>query len=466
MSAMNGDPTMSADECDESVRSPTLSAQGRRLLDFMREHPAAPIFRNQSGNKLRHDDIEAVLAHEREVADAVLGVKARGLNDSLPDWLEGFLENAWRQVPYFRSLGQRLARFEDIPTLARHDLAADIACFVPDSVDISRLINFRTTGTTGHPLLIPSHPRVAGSYLAYHKRALRRFGIELSHGAGQVGVVLIGYQKSCFTYLSVTPTMGESGLAKINLHLNDWRSPDDRAAYLDALAPEVITGDPISFAALLDVATTIRPKALLSVSMMLSTGLRQALEERFGCPVVDVYSLNEVGPVAVFDPAVGGHVLLQHRLHVEIVDRQGRPVAPGERGEVTVTGGFNFCLPLVRYRTGDFAALDFARDDTPVLTDFCGRDPVRFQVVSGEWINNIDVTHTLKPLALSHYQLRQLADASLLLRLPANQMALGETARGALRQLFGSAAIALQEIAADEDDKVVQYASALPGACP
>ena len=291
MSAMNGDPTMSADECDESVRSPTLSAQGRRLLDFMREHPAAPIFRNQSGNKLRHDDIEAVLAHEREVADAVLGVKARGLNDSLPDWLEGFLENAWRQVPYFRSLGQRLARFEDIPTLARHDLAADIACFVPDSVDISRLINFRTTGTTGHPLLIPSHPRVAGSYLAYHKRALRRFGIELSHGAGQVGVVLIGYQKSCFTYLSVTPTMGESGLAKINLHLNDWRSPDDRAAYLDALAPEVITGDPISFAALLDVATTIRPKALLSVSMMLSTGLRQALEERFGCPVVDVYSL-------------------------------------------------------------------------------------------------------------------------------------------------------------------------------
>lgn len=121
----------------------------------------------------------------------------------------------------------------------------------------------------------------------------------------------------------------------------------------------------------------------------------------------------------------------------------------------------------MRYRTGDFAALDFARDDTPVLTDFCGRDPVRFQVVSGEWINNIDVTHTLKPLALSHYQLRQLADASLLLRLPANQMALGETARGALRQLSGSAAIALQGGSlADEDDKVVQYASALPGACP
>ena len=32
----------------------------------------------------------------------------------------------------------------------------------------------------------------------------------------------------------------EAGLAKINLHPNDWRHPDNRAQYLDALAPEVV----------------------------------------------------------------------------------------------------------------------------------------------------------------------------------------------------------------------------------
>ena len=37
------------------------------------------------------------------------------------------------------------------------------------------------------------------------------------------------------------------------------------------------------------------------------------------------------------------------------------PVPAGERGEITLTGGFNFCLPLLRYRTGDFASLDFVR---------------------------------------------------------------------------------------------------------
>lgn len=456
MSALNDES-----DDDERDRYPTLSADGQRMLDFMREHPAAPVFRNQSGNRLRTEDIEAVLAHEREVANSIVGASP----GSLPDWLDGYLDQTWREVPHYRNLGLRPLPFEDIPTVARHDLSADIARFVPDHVDLARLINFRTTGTTGHPLLIPSHPSVAGSYLAYHKRALRRFGIELKHGAGQIGVVLLGHQKRCFTYVSVTPTMSESGLAKINLHPDDWRLLDDRARYLDALAPEVIAGDPISFTALLDIPTTVRPKALLSVAMMLSVGLRQALEARFGCPVADIYSLNEVGPVAVFDPAAGGHVLLQHRLHVEVVDRQGRPVAPGERGEVTVTGGFNFCLPLVRYRTGDHAALAYDRADAPVLVGFSGRAPVRFRTASGEWINNIDVTHTLNPLALSHYQLRQLVDGSLQLSMPPNQMALAEPARAALRQLFGPVDVKLQAIESG-GDKVVQYASDLKESCP
>src|SRR5262249_10014589 len=151
---------------------------------------------------------------------------------------------------------------------------------------------------------------------------------------------------------SVTPQMDESGFAKINLQPDDWRDPDDRARYLDALAPEVYTGDPISFAELLNVPITTKPRALVSVSMMLSPGLRRRLEERFDCPVLDVYSLNEAGPVAVFDPAVAGHVLLQPMLYIEILDGAGHPVNAG-RGEITLTGGFNFCLPLLRYRTGD-----------------------------------------------------------------------------------------------------------------
>ncbi|MYM86468.1 capsule biosynthesis protein CapK [Rugamonas sp. FT82W] len=441
---------------DEELRFPTLTPEGRRMLEFLCEHPAAPFYRNQSGNKLLAHEVGQVRRFEAEIAQATVGWPAGGK----PAWLDGFIRATFDTVPYYRQLGSPPRTFEDLPTQSRADFAADITPFVPDTADIGRMINFRTTGTTGHPLLIASHPVVAARYLAFHKRALKRFGVELRHGSGQVGVVLLGHQQRCFTYVSVTPTMGESGLAKINLYPDEWRHPDDRARYLDALSPEVVAGDPISFAALLELPVTMKPRALLSVSMLLLPALRARLEQRFACPVLDIYSLNEVGPVAVFDAHAGGHVLLQPQLYVEILDPEGRAVAPGQRGEITLTGGFNFCLPLVRYRTGDHASLSF-HADAPVLVGLSGRSPVRY-LASGKWINNIDVTHALKHLPIPHFCVHQRADGVVVLRLAQAMSALGMEARAALELLFGAGNVLLEVLTAD--DKTVQYTSALDGA--
>ena len=351
-----------SDTITDAERYPTLTEEGRRMLAFLREHPHAPIYRNQSGNQLTAEDLARVRQFERDVLAADVGWR-RG---ERPAWLDEFVERCFAEVPFYRRFGSCPRDFQDVPTISRADLSRDIARFVPDTAPVDRLINFRTSGTTGHPLLLASHPVVAASYLAFHKRALRRFGVELCHGRGQVGVVLVGFQRNCFTYVSVTPAMDESGLAKINLHPDDWRHPDDRASYLDALAPEVYTGDPISFAELAKLPLRTRPRALLSTSMTLLPPMRRRLEERFGCCVLDLYSLNEAGPVAVADPRAGGHVLLQPGLYLEVLDAAGRVLAPGQRGEITLTGGFNFCLPLLRYRTGDYGQLRFDGPE-PVL---------------------------------------------------------------------------------------------------
>ena len=426
------------------------------MLDFMRDHPCAPLYRNESGNRLLAHEIAPLRDFERAVAEARVGWTP----GAAPDWVAPFAARTYDEVPYYRAFGSPPLRFTDIAPVSRADFAHDIARFVPDHVPLDRLINFRTTGTTGHPLLVVSHPVVAARYAAFHKRALRRVGVEPRHGSGQVGVVLLGYQERCFTYVSVTPAMDESGLAKINLHPNDWRDAADRARYLDALAPELVAGDPISFAEYLKLPITHAPRALISVSMTLHAGLRAQLEERFRCPVLDIYSLNEVGPVGVFDAAAGGHVLLQPNLYVELLDPAGRPVDPGERGEITATGGFNFYLPLLRYRTGDFASLAFGADG-PVLVGLSGRRPVRF-LAHGRWLNNIDITHALRPLPLSHFGFHQEADGSVILRLAADSMACAEAARAALAPLFGVQAVDIELLIAD--DKIVQYTSNLPGA--
>src|SRR6478752_1462937 len=280
-------------EPTDAERYPTLTESGRRLLERLREHPHAPLFRNQSGNRLTREDVETVRAFEQEIAAAVVPEQ----REELASWLREFLQRCYRDVPFYRALGGVPRRLGDVPCVSRADLGHDVARFVPDSAPLERLINFRTSGTTGHPLLIASHPLVAASYLAFHRRALGRFGVTLQASSGEVGVVLLGYQRKCFTYVSVTPTKNEAGLVKLNLYPEDWRHPDDRRKYLEELAPEVLAGDPISFAALLELGASLRPRALLSTSMTLRAALRQQLETAFGCPVVDLYSLNEAGPV-------------------------------------------------------------------------------------------------------------------------------------------------------------------------
>jgi phenylacetate-CoA ligase len=169
--------------------------------------------------------------------------------------------------------------------------------------------------------------------------------------------------------------------------------------------------------------------------------------------------MNEAGPIAVADARAGGHVLLQHRLYVEILDDAGRSLPSGERGEVTLTGGFNFCLPLLRYRTGDYASL---RTDgmEPVLQGLEGRPPVLYRSMTGEMINNIEVTHALRRYAIPQFTLHQDQNGDLLLRLTGAARESGAI-REDLLVLFGAGQRLKIERVEEFSGKVLQYTSDL-----
>jgi phenylacetate-CoA ligase len=143
---------------------------------------------------------------------------------------------------------------------------------------------------------------------------------------------------------------------------------------------------------------------------------------------------------------------------VEILDEAGEPCAPGVHGEITLTGGFNFCLPLLRYRTGDFAALDFSGPE-PVLKEFTGRAPVRFRAANGTWVNSIDVNHALRDLPLQQFQLHQNASGAMQFNYDAEDV-LDEAIARRLQPLFGSPSSPTITRTRFEGAKVVQYASA------
>ncbi|MFZ1985904.1 MAG: hypothetical protein WAU91_15915, partial [Desulfatitalea sp.] len=111
--------------------------------------------------------------------------------------------------------------------------------------------------------------------------------------------------------------------------------------------------------------------------------------------------------------------------------------------------------PLLRYRTGDHAAMRYTSQE-PVLMGLEGRPPVRFRTLRGEWINNIEVTHALRTIPVPRFALHQGRDGSLRLRLDGVQQ-YRHAITEALMALFGAGQSLTIEPFGAEEDKVVQY---------
>lgn len=71
----------------------------------------------------------------------------------------------------------------------------------------------------------------------------------------------------------------------------------------------------------------------------------------FGAPVSNVYGCSEFGAFAHQCPHGGMHISDENIL-IEFL-KDGKPVAPGETGEVVVTSLHNPVMPLIRYQVGD-----------------------------------------------------------------------------------------------------------------
>lgn len=79
---------------------------------------------------------------------------------------------------------------------------------------------------------------------------------------------------------------------------------------------------------------------------------RAHFAELLGCPVINMYGATELGG-AIFECPAGRDHVLSHQNYLEVVDEDGRQVAPGETGRLAWTTLDNALMPLVRYVVGD-----------------------------------------------------------------------------------------------------------------
>jgi phenylacetate-CoA ligase len=401
---------------DDDTLFPLQTDATRATLKRLREHPHAPIYNWRTGERLTAVGLENVREYARRLNAGPRGHRP----GELPPWLVEFVRYCRREVPFHRTRADWTDDFFALPPMTRETIRRRPWDLVPDGLPIDDdLIVYTTSGTTGQRLKIISHPEVPARYLPAIQYALARVGVTIEGGPGRVSIVHVSAQQKTNVMSSVSSYLGGAGFAKVNLLPHDWRDSADAAKFLDDCAAEVYTGDPFAFARLKQLPLNTRPKAIVSSATALLPGLRAALQSHFACPVIDLYSMNESGPIAFGafpirnrQSAIRNLEVLPHDLYVETLAPDGRPCPPGTRGEITLTGGNNPYLPLLRYRTGDFAAMDFSTG-APRLVDFQGRSPTVFRTPAGQRLNAIDVTAALADLPLTYFTLHQDADGSL-----------------------------------------------------
>ena len=437
-------------EISDALRFPIITPAGRELLNAMRQDSSAPIWNWPNGEQLDADGLEEV----RNFATRLQG--HQGHDSQRPPWLGEFVDFCLEEVPFYRRRSPPGTSFQDIPSCSREDLATRIWEFVPDSQPLDQLIVFSSSGTTGHPAKMPTHPATAACGVPILEHVLETCGHQFPRGPRSLALSNIAAYRGAYTTAIVVSYLEEAGCVRVNLHGEAWRSIEDRRKYLDRWHAPVMLGDPLAFAALEQVALEHPPQVMLSSIAHLSDAFAQQLTARYGCPVIDLYALTEAGIVAMRTRR--GHVVLPPDLYVEVLNEFDEPCPAGMRGEITLTGDRNPFGPLLRYRTGDFGELEW-HDGRPLIVGLEGRPPVLFHTPS-RVIHSMEVSRLLRQFPLVQYSLHQNSEGGFCFRYRGGVNR--EDLRLALMELLGKpASLGIERLTAPhaEQRKVYEYRS-------
>lgn len=217
----------------------------------------------------------------------------------------------------------------------------------------------RTSGSTGTPVRVWKSALATRVWLAvtarehqWHQRdlALTLAAIRLLPGARYPG-------SSAPSWGSAAELIGGTGKAW-GLHLDtpvqqqiDWLDDTD-CGYLLTF--------PSNLSALLRACADQSHswpglRQVRTVSEVVTDELRDRCREILGVEIVDVYSTQELGYIALQRPDGPGYYAMSDTHVVEVLTDDNRPCKPGEIGRVVVTALHNFAMPMFRYDVGDRA---------------------------------------------------------------------------------------------------------------
>lgn len=294
--------------------------------------------------------------------------------------LRNMLQYAKKHCDYYKdivSAGSSL-RITDFPVVDRHVITSNFDRFCSNQLEYYIHGDAYTGGSTGEPF----HLLTSLSYeTEFGRKRWKRYGYK----KGNVILALDGtkipeekLRQGIYWQAKNKEDIPFGSLALSSLYLSDENAPV-YCNYIKSVKPDFLRGYPSFIYSIAQYAKQLLidmsgfVKGIELTSEVVTDDQINMISQVFGAPVFLQYGHTEACICAYTDNDLYKYKVEPLYGYVEILNTEDQHVKEGEVGEVVVTSLHNFALPLIRYRTGDFAEYGGKDDRYVYLNKVMGR---------------------------------------------------------------------------------------------
>ncbi len=322
--------------------------------------------------------------------------------------LTALLAHSYQSVPFYKNrleilttVTNRLLNYGDlsqIPVLSRQELQNHTQELISTDIPQDHLPTAQntTSGSTGKPVTFQTTKINGLFFRAFNLRShlWHQHNLKAKVAAIKVprsrwkrpGKFTVGVGKKAAIRWADCFASGAM------VEFDSGRTITEQLAWLEQENPEHLLTYPsnllaLAKQALADNISLPNLKNLSTFGEVLTPGVRHACREAWGVEIVDIYSCQEMGVLALQCPQNEHYHVQAESVIVEVLDDQNRPCQPGQIGRVVLTDLHNYAMPLIRYEIGDYAEVGehcSCKRTLPVLKQVLGRTRNMLILPSGE----------------------------------------------------------------------------------
>ena len=320
-------------------------------------------------------------------------------------YLTELLEHSVNTVPFYENLKGKVA-LENFPVVDKAYIRENFELFRSEKYINKKKHKVSTSGSTGNPFCIYHNKTKRERNTADTIYFAKENGFEIGARLYYLRLWDKQYKKSSWL----------SWMQNIDMQSVDDLGEKEIEVWLKKFEKDTSTKSLLAYTSALQsifkfldakksTPLNTEVNSVIAIAEGLDDYVRTGVQKYFNTEVVSRYSNSENGIIAQQDIGKSKFKINWASYHVEILDlNHDVPVEHGETGRIVITDLFNYCMPMVRYDTGDIGRMEMEFDGGLVFSKIEGRKMDMFTNTKGEFISSHIVHHILQFSGIDQFQ--------------------------------------------------------------